>query len=210
MLKPFSQACENNSGAILAQLQRLLKNAHSVLEIGSGTGQHAVYFSESLPQLYWQTSDVSENHQGINLWLDDYEGENCLRPILIDVEQAEWRGDDQGKKSDQLNSQKYNAVFTANTLHIMSWLQVEYLFHGLTDVLDDGALFIVYGPFNYEGRYTSDSNAQFDQWLQSANPQRGIRDIEKVNKLANDIGLIWQEDIEMPANNRLQVWRYKV
>lgn len=196
MIKPFSQACANNSNAILTQLQRLLKNTDSVLEIGSGSGQHAVYFSESLPHLNWQTSDIEENHAGIHLWIDDCKSQNCLRPLSLDVDDDVW------------TDTQYPSVFTANTLHILSWSQVESLFQGLPNVMKNNGLFVAYGPFNYDGQYTSESNARFDQWLQASNAHQGIRDIERVNRLAEDHGLSWEEDIAMPANNRLQVWRY--
>lgn len=195
MLKPFSQSCINNRSAILEHLQRLLYNCKSVLEIGSGTGQHAVYFTHHMPHIDWQTSDLEENHKGIISWLDDASQPNCLLPIELDVANPQWP------------DKKYDVIFTANTLHICSWQQVTLLFQHLPQSLKQKGLFIVYGPFNYEGNYTSESNERFDQYLQASNPEKGIRDIEKINKLAIDNGLALLEDQAMPANNRLLVFK---
>jgi cyclopropane fatty-acyl-phospholipid synthase-like methyltransferase len=195
MLKPFSQACINNRDAILHQLQRLLLDSQWVLEVGSGTGQHAVYFSHALPHLNWQTSDLEENHQGINEWIDDAPQENCLKPLVLDVANPAWP------------SKQYDAIFTANTCHICSWPKVELFFQHATQSLKPNAYLIVYGPFKYAGEYTSESNARFDQFLKATNYERGIRDIEKLTKLARDNGLALEEDQLMPANNRLLVFK---
>ncbi len=195
MSKPFSQACANNQVFILQQLTHILQEKNSVLEIGSGTGQHATYFSAHLPHLSWQTSDLPVNHDGILQWLADAPN-NCQKPLALDI---------QGVWPDT----QYDSVFTANTLHICAWELVVRLFEQVAGVLHPSGLLIVYGPFNYEGQYTSDSNAQFDQFLKETNPQRGIRDIENIIALANDNHLSLQEDIAMPANNRLLVFQYQ-
>ena len=202
MLKPFSQACINNRDFILEHLRGLFEDEshkikeYKVLEIGSGTGQHGVYFSSHLP-VQWQMSDFEENHEGINAWIEETTADNCLRPIVLDVSDSEW------------SSQCYNALFTANTLHIMSWENVIHFFQKACAVLEPNGLVIVYGPFNYNGAYTSESNERFDQFLQASSPEKGIRDIEKVNKLALENHLLPVADYEMPANNRLLVWRFK-
>ncbi|MFT5420357.1 MAG: cyclopropane fatty-acyl-phospholipid synthase-like methyltransferase [Candidatus Endobugula sp.] len=195
MLKPFSQACINNRDAILHQLQRLLVDSQWILEVGSGTGQHAVYFSHALPHLNWQTSDLEENHQGINEWVDEAPHKNCLKPLVLDVTNPVWP------------SKQYDAVFTANTLHICSWQQVELFFQHATQSLKPNGYLIVYGPFKYAGEYTSESNARFDQFLKATHPGRGIRDIEKLTKLAIGNSLALVEDQAMPANNRLLVFK---
>ncbi len=197
MIKPFSQACENNGPPILSQLTRLLSDTKTVLEIGSGTGQHATYFAAGLPQLLWQTSDLLDNHEGINLWVEDAGLSNLLAPIEYDVTQA------------LSSSQLYDAIFMANTLHIMPWAAVEACIQRMSQQVNDDGLLIVYGPFNYGGDYTSESNARFDQWLKAADPARGIREFERIDKLARDSDFIFEEDIAMPANNRLLVWRFK-
>jgi cyclopropane fatty-acyl-phospholipid synthase-like methyltransferase len=196
MIKPFSQACANNGPFILSELNRLLQPSDTVLEIGSGTGQHAVLFAQSLPEVRWQCSDLEENHQGINLWLEEAGLDNLLKPLTLDVDQH------------SVDPGRYEAIFMANTLHIMSIQSVENCFQGVAqNASKENGLLIVYGPFNYGGEYTSESNARFDQWLKAADVERGIRDFEWVNKMAEDAGFAFEEDIEMPANNRLIVWR---
>ncbi|MFT6387364.1 MAG: cyclopropane fatty-acyl-phospholipid synthase-like methyltransferase [Cellvibrionaceae bacterium] len=197
MLKPFSQACENNAPSILVQLTRLLSGSTSVLEIGSGTGQHAVFFGKALPHLEWQASDLIENHEGICLWLDEADVQNVLSPIEFDV----------GEAHDE-DDEHYDVIFMSNTLHILSWKQVKLCFSEVRNAINDKGLLVVYGPFNYNGKFTSESNVRFDQWLKAANSERGIRDFERVNKLAKDNGFIFEEDNAMPANNRLLVWRF--
>ena len=192
--KPFSQACENNQQAIFAILERVFAEAQQVLEIGSGTGQHASYFAPRLPQLIWQTSDQAEYHPGINAWLDDSAAENLRRPLLLNVDMPTWP------------VAKVDAVFTANTCHIMGWASVVNMFHQLADVISVGGTLAIYGPFNYDGQFTSPSNANFDQWLKQRGAQQGIRDFEAVNTLANEAGMRLLEDKAMPANNRLLVW----
>src|SRR3569623_1998526 len=139
-----------------------------VLEIGSGTGQHAVHFAAAMPQLDWQTSDRDENHEGIKAWLDDAALPNVKAPLSLDVSGA-WP------------AERYDAIYSANTLHIMSWQEVEQFFAKLPQVMTDDAMLVVYGPFNYGGKFTSDSNAAFDAALRAAVSHRGIRDFEAVD-----------------------------
>ncbi|MEZ0121395.1 MAG: DUF938 domain-containing protein [Candidatus Reddybacter sp.] len=193
--KPFSQACDNNQQAIFTILESVFGEAKVVLEIGSGTGQHASYFAPRLPHVIWQTSDQAEYHAGINAWLDDSSASNLRRPLLLNVDMPEWP------------TAKVDAVFSANTCHIMGWASVVNMFSRLTDVLTAGGTLAIYGPFNYEGQFTSPSNANFDQWLKQRGAQQGIRDFEAVDKLASAAGMTLLEDNAMPANNRLLVWR---
>ena len=195
MIKPFSQSCENNKQAILHIIQTVFKPSTTVLEIGSGTGQHACYFAQHLPQLIWQTTDREENRQGLDSWINEANLSNLPNSLRLNVTDKTWP------------CQKIDALFTANTLHIMHWHEVEHLFTGLSRYAADNALICIYGPFNYNGKFTSPSNAQFDQWLKSRDPDSGIRDIESVIKLAEAAGLILQEDHTMPANNRLLVFK---
>jgi hypothetical protein len=200
--KPFSQACVNNQQAITDVLKRVFNDRQQVLEIASGTGQHAVYFSAALPHLQWQCSDLAINHQGINAWLDEAlqaGATNIARPLMLDVTQSEWPN----LKSDV----RCDALYSANSLHIMPWSAVEALFTQLNTYLPIGAIVAIYGPFNYNGCYTSESNQQFDHRLFLRSPLSAIRDFEAVNQLAQDAGLELQEDNAMPANNRLLVWR---
>ncbi|WP_432696431.1 DUF938 domain-containing protein [Marinobacterium sp. YM272] len=192
--KPFSPACENNKEPILEVLRDAFSDCSSVLEIGSGTGQHAVHFAAQLPHLRWQTSDLAENHQGILLWLEEAGLGNLHPPIELDVTQPDWPGG-------------FDAVFTANTTHIMPWPAVIEMISRIGELLPEGGVFCQYGPFNYAGRFTSDSNARFDLWLKQFDPARGIRDFEEVRDLARQAGLSLEADNTMPANNRLLVWR---
>ncbi len=194
MDKPFSQACENNKQPILELLKPAFATVESVLEVGTGTGQHAVYFADQMPHLTWHCSDLIENHPGIHAWLAEYAGANLRPPREFDVNQA-WP------------ALTVDAVYTANTLHIMSWQSVQSLFAGLPAVLNTGAWLAVYGPFNYDGKFTSDSNASFDQWLKEIDPERGIRDFEAIDALARAVGLTLLSDHAMPANNRLLMWQ---
>lgn len=191
---PFSQACENNKGPILDVLRGAFADVDYVLEIGSGTGQHAVHFAEQLPHLCWQCSDQAEYLPGVRSWLQWAQLANTPEPLTLDVMQP-WP------------VSRTPAIFSANTLHIMSWEAVQAFFSGMGAVLTESATVCIYGPFNYDGRYTSDSNANFDQWLKQRDPASGIRDFAAVNQLAAAIGLQLLEDVAMPANNRCLVWR---
>jgi Protein of unknown function (DUF938) len=193
MVKPYSQACENNKTPILAILRDIFSQPVTVWEIGSGTGQHACYFASELPHLVWQPTDLPENHSGIDAWRDGVQLPNLNPPLALDVSNPVWP------------CESMDAVFTANTLHIMSWTNVETLFERFQTVLNPMANVCIYGPFNYNGNYTSESNANFDQLLKSRDPLSGIRDIEAVLDLAESAELRLLKDNAMPANNRLLV-----
>lgn len=191
--KPFSQACENNKGPILAVLQQHLRGRARLLEVGSGTGQHAAWLSGQLPAILWQPSDVAANLPGIRAWCDDTGHANLLPPICLDVR-------------DSWPDGPYDAIFTANTFHIMSRTLVQRCIGQAAQCLaPDGQLF-VYGPFNYQGQFTSASNARFNDWLQQRDPDSAIRDIEWVCEQMQAHGLRLQHDHAMPANNRLLVF----
>ncbi|MET0108312.1 MAG: DUF938 domain-containing protein [Candidatus Thiodiazotropha sp.] len=192
-MKPYSEACDENKVPILEVLLRLFRDVQTVLEIGSGTGQHAVHFAAAMSHLTWQTSDMEENHPGIRAWLREAALPNVRNPLGLDVSRA-WP------------AAEYDAIFSANTTHIMSWPEVELMFQGVGQVLKRGGCFALYGPFNYQGGYTSESNQRFDQWLKSRDPLSGIRDFEMLDELAAANHLILSEDVEMPVNNRILVW----
>ncbi|MEO3679916.1 DUF938 domain-containing protein [Rheinheimera fenheensis] len=193
---PFSQACENNKAPILAVLQQAFADCTNVLEIGSGTGQHAVHFAENLPHLNWQASDQAVYLPDLTERLRRAALPNLPLPLQLDVTE------------DALAAQKFDALFTANTLHIMPWPVVQQLFARLNDFCSAEATLCIYGPFNYNGRFTSSSNQAFDASLKSRDPKMGIRDIEAVLPLAQQQGFTLQQDIAMPANNRL-LWLSK-
>ena len=194
MEKPFSQSSENNKDYILNVLKEAFQDTNSVLEIGSGTGQHAVHFARNLPHLNWQPSDIEINLPGIGLWLYESELPNIKEPVLLDVNKLPWEVG------------KFEGLFTANTLHIIAKAEIENLFQGIAQVLKDHGTLCIYGPFNYDGEYTSPSNERFDDWLYRQNPKSAIRDFEWVNSLAENVGLVLTQDHEMPANNRLLEW----
>ena len=193
--KPWSQACENNKGPILAVLRRYLTDARTVLEIGSGTGQHAVFFAAALPRLVWQCSDLPANHAGIRLWLEEAGLTNVRPPLALDVTAENW------------GVAEVDAVFSANTAHIMHWPAVRAMIRGVGRVLKPDGLLLVYGPFSYGGRHTSESNARFDLSLRASDPGMGVRDFDAVAREAEAAGLGLVEDCPMPANNRLLVWQ---
>lgn len=193
--KPYSESCEQNREPILAVLRAAFADRHRVLEIGSGTGQHAVYFGAELPHLVWQTADVRAYHRGVHAWLNEAALPNVLPPLELDVNQSQW------------HNGRYDAVFSANTLHIMGWPEVVRFFEGVGEVLEPGGVLVVYGPFNYNGQFTSESNARFDAWLKARDPASGVRDFEAVDALARAQGLVLKHDIAMPANNRSLVWQ---
>jgi cyclopropane fatty-acyl-phospholipid synthase-like methyltransferase len=188
---PFSEACERNKAPILAVLRTAFAERSQVLEIGSGTGQHAVHFAAHLTQLTWHPTEqlayLSDLAARVKL-----EGSRNLRaPTVLDVRQTVW----------PLRSA--DAIFTANTLHIMSWPEVTAMYRGLGEILTPGGVVCVYGPFRYHGRYTSPSNEDFDRMLKERDPKSGLRDLDELGTLAAQVGLRLHDDHDMPANNRL-------
>lgn len=196
MEKPNAPSCERNREPILEVLKDHFADRRAVLEIGSGTGQHAIFFAAALPHLTWQTSDRPENLPGIAAWLAEAALPNTPAPLVFDVVDA-WP------------ERRFDAIFSANTLHIMPWAAVESFFAGLPDLLAEGAKVAIYGPFNYGGRFTSESNAAFDRWLKDKASHQGIRDFERVDALAEQAGLSLLEDRAMPSNNRCLVWQQR-
>ncbi len=196
MDKPFSQAAQNNQQAILAVLQRYVTDGMSVLEIGSGTGQHALYFANALPTVSWQTSDLPEHHAGINAWIAAAEHDNVLPPLVLDVNHNEYWADE-----------RYDIIYTANTAHIMAWPEVELMVAGIVRHLNVSGFFVIYGPFNRDGQYTSPSNQAFDAHLKQQYAHMGLRDIVDMQRLAKQHGLALLAQHEMPANNMVLVFR---
>jgi cyclopropane fatty-acyl-phospholipid synthase-like methyltransferase len=201
-MKQYSEACEQNKEPILAVLREAFSDTRNVLEIGSGTGQHAVYFARQLPHLHWQTSDLEENHASINAWLREAGLANTSPPFTLDVTGTTW--------PENTPEGAYGGLFSANTTHIMSWSAVQYMFSGIGKLLDTNASFCLYGPFNYHGNYTSDSNRHFDAWLKGRDPASGIRHFEALDELASKNGMALEADHEMPVNNRLLVWKKRL
>jgi len=193
-MKPFSEACERNKEPIVNELLRLFAGVQQVLEIGSGTGQHAAYFALKLPHLRWQPSDLALHHVGIEAWIRGSRQENIDPPLELDVTHWPW---------PELQVQ---AVFSANTLHIISWAAVQAFFKGVGALLPSGGLLVVYGPFNEGGQFTSPSNEAFDAFLKRRDPLSGLRDRAELEQVASSQGLQLVEQHDLPNHNRLLVW----
>jgi len=194
-MKPYAESCEINKHPILEVLRDVFADRKQVLELASGTGQHAVHFGSALPHLTWQTSELTENLSGIQAWLDEAQLPNILPPLHIDANDALWP------------VARVDAIFNANTVHILSWPEVVKLFAGIGRVLDQGGLLCLYGPFIYDGTFTTESNARFDVWLKSRHPLSGVRDFEALNALAEEQGMELLKEFEMPINNRALLWK---
>ena len=195
----FSQSCENNKQAILSILEKAFENNRHILEVGSGTGQHAIHFAEHLQHITWQTSDLLVNHPSINERINNYKYHNLARPLTVDLSVA-------STLEVKSVKQPYDGIFTANTLHIVSWHLVRNFFHFVGNLLTINGTLCVYGPFNYEGKFTSQSNERFDLWLKDRDTNSGIRAFEAIVLLAEEAGLTLQFDHTMPANNRLLIF----
>ena len=194
--RPYAESCDQNQQVILEVLRQVFTESGQVLEIGSGTGQHALFFTEHMPHLGWQPTDVVSQLDGIRMWMEDASHDRILPPRELDLSHANW-----------FTENNYEYVFTANTTHIVSWQLVQSMFMGIAKSLKPGGLFAQYGPFNYGGQYTSESNARFDVWLKDRDPSSGIRNFEDLQLLAQSHDLEAVADYEMPANNRTLVWR---
>jgi len=193
-MKPFSAACERNRDPILKVLQQWFIAPGAVLEIGAGTGQHAVHFAASLPHVTWISTDLEDNLDGIRLWFDEQHIGNLRGPLRLDVRDEVW----------PLADVQY--AFSANTAHIMSWPEVELMFAGVARALAPKGVFCLYGPFNRDGEYTSESNRSFDESLKAQDPSMGVRNDRDLMNLAARCGLTFAADHSMPARNRMLVW----
>jgi len=192
--KPFAPATERNSQPILDVIREEFRSRGSILEIGSGTGQHAVSFGPELGHLVWQTSDVAENHAGILAWLAEAALPNVSEPVVLDV------------LADTMPSGPYDGVYSANTAHIMSFAAVEKMFLLVASVLADDGVFVLYGPFRQGGEFNTLSNAEFHRSLRQRDPDMGIRHLEDLDRLAAAGGMIRVRSYAMPANNHIAVW----
>jgi hypothetical protein len=196
MAKGFAPAAERNREPILEVLRRVLPATGTVLEIASGSGQHAVFFSERLPQLRWQPSDpAADALRSIQAWVREEARENLLAPIDLDVRSEPWP------------VARADAMLCINMLHISPWEASEALFEGAQRLLSADAPLVTYGPYRVHGRHTAPSNAAFDQSLRSRDPRWGVRDIDELSALATRTGFFLDESVLMPANNMTLVWR---
>lgn len=200
MSRPFSQACENNKRPILAHLQNVFRAGSTVLEIGSRTAQHVTFFAEMMPSVRWQPTDIAENMPILVEALAERELTNVAPPVMLDVTMNPW-------PVDAMVTDTFDGVFSANTLHIMPASAVEHFFAGVGKALAANGRLCVYGPFKYNGEFTTQSNADFDASLREKYPLSGLRDFEWVDSLARAQGLSLVSDFAMPANNQMLVWR---
>lgn len=194
MGKPYASASARNAAPILGVLRHELRDRSALFEIGSGTGQHAVTFAAALPGLTWQTSDLEQSHVGIRAWIEESGLDNVLPPVHFDVLTA-------GAVSGE-----YDAVFSANTAHIMSYAAVQRMFELAGTMLRDGGVFCLYGPFSRGGRFSTASNEAFDASLRARNSAMGIRDLDDLEGLAGRNGMQLARTYAMPANNLLLIW----
>lgn len=196
-MRNFSKAADNNKDAILAVLSARMSETATVLEVGSGSGQHAIHFAAQLTHLRWRPAELEEAIDALRDNLAEVALGNIAEPVALDV------------RSDPWPVAGVDTVYTANTLHIMSWPMVVEFMRGAGRALTETGSLYVYGPFRYRGDFTTESNARFDDWLKSRNPDSGIRDFEALNSLAVAQGLVLAADIAMPANNQLLIWHRK-
>ncbi|MFT5398291.1 MAG: SAM-dependent methyltransferase [Gammaproteobacteria bacterium] len=192
MNRPYSESCEQNKAPIYEVIEPYLKG--DVLEIGSGTGQHAVHFAGLKPDIIWHCSDLAENIPGIAAWIQFAALTNLPKPFALDV-MSDWP------------SRSFDLIYTANSFHIMGEAEVKESIRGVASCLSKNGIFIVYGPFNYNGQFSSDSNRQFEQWLKARNPKSGIKDAGWLEELGAQSNLELLKDISMPANNRILIWQ---
>lgn len=195
-MKPIAESCLRNQQPIADVLENVLCDATTVLELGSGTGQHGVYLAERFSHLKWQPSDLRECLPGMKLWWQEAQLDNLCEPIELDVTQNHWPV-----------TMAYDAVFTANTIHYVGWHIAEALLTGGAKALKQGGVFCIYGPFNEGGKYTGEGNRQFDQWLKARDPESGIKDIETVQDTLASFNLTLRERHQMPANNLILVFQ---
>ena len=192
--RPYAEYAARNAAPILEILEREFGSASRVLEIGSGTGQHAVAFAAAMEHLHWQTSDLDENHAGIRAWVEDAGIENVAPPLSMDVRDANVEND------------AYDAAFSSNTAHIMGIDAVEKMFSLVGKTLRPGGVFCLYGPFRQGGKFNTQSNADFDANLRQRDPVMGIRDIEKLDEFALAADLQRVRFYAVPSNNNVAVW----
>lgn len=194
MEKPYSPAADRNKDVIYQVLKEYI-DAGELLEVGTGTAQHAIYMAQKFPSLNWTTADQAQYHPGIKMWLDEFHLSNLKGPYELTI----------GK--DEFPNQKFDYLYTANTLHIMSWKECELFFSHIAQNFKHPSQIFIYGPFNYQGEFTSESNALFDQNLKERDPESGIRGFEQVQAEMIKAGFKLHKDHKMPANNRLLVFK---
>ena len=196
MTKRYAPATERNRNAILGVLQTYLPEYGTVLEVSSGTGQHAAFFAPRVAPRYWLPTDVEEaSLASIVAWREESQAPNLLAPQHLNVLDARW------SVEDEVLPEPLSAIVNINMVHIAPWRCCEGLFDGAKRLLNEQALVLMYGPFKREGEHTAPSNAAFDQQLRAQDARWGVRDLEAVIEVATARGFGCQAVIPMPANN---------
>ena len=194
-MKQCWPAPERNKGPIADVLERVLLPGHSLLEIASGTGQHAAHFAQRWPELTVHPSDLEpENLRSIGAWVEESQLPNLMQPVALDVRSAPWP------------VSMVDAIFNANMIHISAWECCIGLLEGAMRHLHPGGYLVLYGPFRIGGRHTAPSNEAFDRGLRARNPRWGVRDLEEVASEAETRGLNLLETVAMPANNQTLIF----
>lgn len=183
-------SAERNKGPILDVLKRVLPMRAFVVEIGSGTGQHAIHFAKAMPMITWQPTDFdAEYRESVKQWTAVEKVDNILPPLALDVRQRPWP------------VAPADAVVSINMVHVAPWSATTALFEGAADIVRPGGIVFLYGPYTRGGVHTAPSNAQFDASLRAHDPKWGIRDVDDVTNVAERTGFERREIVQMPANN---------
>ena len=191
----FSQAADNNKASILTVLSKYLQAGDVVLEVASGSGQHALHMAKALPYVTWYPSERPAALDTLKHNIEACGSDNIATPLSIDLVKDTWQ------------KPLVDVVYAANIAHIVTPLLGERLVALARNALSGGGLLALYGPFKYAGAFTSESNARFEQWLKARDPRSGIRDFEWMLELASDHDMTLIEDHTMPANNQLLVFQ---
>ena len=200
--KEIWPATSRNAGPILEVLKRVLPTSGTVLEIASGTGQHAAHFVSALPGIIWQPSEANLNHhRSIRAWIKETAAPNLRDPLAVDVLDVPW------PVETAPPTPPITAIVNANMIHIAPWAVCEALLDGAERLLPPGGVLYLYGPYRVGGAFRSEGDAAFDVNLKSRNPEWGIRNLEDVIAAARERGLSLIEQIAMPANNLSLVFK---
>ena len=193
----FSDACERNKIPILKVLNEELDSG-TVLEIGSGTGQHSVFFSKEIPSIKWYPSDTISNFESLNAFVTNYQNNNLQTPFVIDITQDQWI------------DFKVDYVFTSNTFHIINNALLTYFFYQCSKVMKSNGKLIIYGPFKFDNQFNSPSNQTFDELLKESDSFSGLKNFEEIVSIALKFDFKFSKKYEMPANNNILVFKKSI
>jgi len=198
MYKPIRQPCLRNQDPIMKVLSKYFCESGTVLELACGTAQHAVYCCQHLTHLKWQPTERADNLDSAQLWVEDADLQNLSRPMVLDINQPEWK---------VLDGKKFEYAYCSNLIHFITDESAVKVFSGVSKHLKDNGLFAIYGPINING-FTSDGNANLDAWLKAdIHPKAGIKELESIKKWGSNYGLSLIENESMPANNHILMFK---